>query len=359
MSSTETKSLTDRGGAVREGEALDVAAVENWLRAEGIALDGQAELTQFSGGASNWTYRLKYANRDLILRRPPAGTKAKSAHDMQREYRVQSALKPQYPAVPDMVALCTDESVIGCDFYVMDRIDGIIPRANLPRGLELSQAQVRALCENAIDKLAELHRVDYRVAGLESLGKGDGYVRRQVEGWSARYLKAKTWNVPSFRKVRDWLHANMPDDVATCVIHNDWRFDNLVLDADDPTRIIGVLDWEMATLGDPLMDLGSALAYWVQADDDRFMRALRRQPTHLPGMLTRREVVDRYLENSGLRCDNWTFYEVFGLFRLAVIVQQIYYRYHHRQTRNPAFKRFWLLVHYFHLTINTKLERKN
>lgn len=200
MSSTETKSLTDRGGAVREGEALDVAAVENWLRAEGIALDGQAELTQFSGGASNWTYRLKYANRDLILRRPPAGTKAKSAHDMQREYRVQSALKPQYPAVPDMVALCTDESVIGCDFYVMDRIDGIIPRANLPRGLELSQAQVRALCENAIDKLAELHRVDYRVAGLESLGKGDGYVRRQVEGWSARYLKAKTWNVPSFRR---------------------------------------------------------------------------------------------------------------------------------------------------------------
>ena len=247
-----------------------------------------------------------------------------------------------------MVALCTDESVIGCDFYVMDRIDGIIPRANLPRGLELSQAQVRALCENAIDKLAELHRVDYRVAGLESLGKGDGYVRRQVEGWSARYLKAKTWNVPSFRKVRDWLHANMPDDVANCVIHNDWRFDNLVLDAEDPTRIIGVLDWEMATLGDPLMDLGSALAYWVQADDDRFMRALRRQPTHLPGMLTRREVVDRYLENSGLRCDNWTFYEVFGLFRLAVIVQQIYYRYHHRQTHNPAFKRFWLLVHYFH-----------
>jgi len=348
MSGADAQFLTDRGGAVREGEALDVAAVEGWMREQGVQLHGEAELTQFSGGASNWTYRLKYANRDLILRRPPAGTRAKSAHDMQREYRVQSALKPQYPAVPDMVALCTDESVIGCDFYVMDRIDGIIPRANLPRGLELGEAQVRELCENAIDKLAELHGVDYRAAGLETLGRGEGYVRRQVEGWSARYLKARTWNVPSFRRVRDWLHANMPDDVATCVIHNDWRFDNLVLDAADPTRIIGVLDWEMATLGDPLMDLGSALAYWVQADDDRFMRSLRRQPTHLPGMLTRREVVNRYLENSGLRCDNWTFYEVFGLFRLAVIVQQIYYRYHHRQTRNPAFKRFWLLVHYFH-----------
>jgi aminoglycoside phosphotransferase (APT) family kinase protein len=338
---------TDSDGAMRTGEELDADAVDAWLRAQGITLEGRPEVTQFSGGASNWTYRLRYVDRDLILRRPPAGTKAKSAHDMGREYTVQSALKPHYPAVPSMVALCKDASVIGSDFYVMERINGLIPRADLPRGVQLDATQVRALCIHVIDKLIELHRVDYRAAGLESLGKGAGYARRQVEGWSERYLKAKTWNVPSFRRVREWLHANVPDDVATCVIHNDWRLDNLVLAVDDPTRVVGVLDWEMATLGDPLMDLGSALAYWVQADDGALMRSTRRQPTHLPGMLTRREVVDHYLERSGLKPTNWVFYEVFGLFRLAAIIQQIYYRYHHGQTRNPAFRRFWILVNYF------------
>ncbi len=341
------KVATDRGGAVRSGEELDLAAVEAWLRAQGVELEGTAEVTQFSGGASNWTYRLKYPHRDLILRRPPAGTKAKSAHDMGREYTVQAALKPHYPAVPTMVALCRDAGVIGSDFYVMERIDGLIARANLPRGVKLDPAQTRTLCTNVIDKLIELHRVDYVAAGLESLGKGAGYAKRQVEGWSDRYQKAKTWNVPGFHRVRDWLRANAPDDVKTCVIHNDWRFDNVVLDATDPTRVIGVLDWEMATLGDPLMDLGSALAYWVQSDDGFLMRSTRRQPSHLPGMLTRREVVEYYLQRSGLSTSNWTFYEVFGLFRLAAIIQQIYYRYHHGQTRNPAFKRFWLLVHYF------------
>lgn len=338
---------SDAGGAVRRGEELDLAAIEAWLRAEGFDLDGDAEVTQFSGGASNWTYRLKYANRDLILRRPPAGTKARGAHDMAREFAVQQALKPHYPAVPAMLALCRDAGVIGSDFYVMERIDGLIPRAHLPRGVNLDAAQTRQLCLNVIDKLIELHQVDYRAAGMETLGRGAGYCKRQVEGWGERYLKARTWNVPSFARVRDWLRANTPDDSATCVIHNDWRFDNVILAPDDPTRVIGVLDWEMATLGDPLMDLGSALAYWVQANDGFLMRSTRRQPTHLPGMLTRREVVEYYLQRSGLRPADWRFYEVFGLFRLAVIIQQIYYRYHHRQTRNPAFRRFWLLVHYF------------
>jgi len=183
---------------------------------------------------------------------------------------------------------------------------------------------------------------------LAELGKGAGYCQRQIAGWSDRYEKARTWNVPAFTGVRAWLKANTPQDVATCVIHGDWRLDNVVLDPDDPTRIIGVLDWEMATLGDPLMDLGNALAYWVQADDGVLMRSTRRQPSHLPGMLTRQEVVARYLEKSGRKVDNWAFYEVYGLFRLAVIAQQIYYRYHHKQTRNPAFRHFWLLIHYLH-----------
>lgn len=337
----------DTAGNVRPGEELDIEAVDAWLKGLLPELAGLPIVTQYGGGASNWTYRLEYPHRDLILRRPPAGTKAKSAHDMAREYTVQKALKPHYRAVPNMIGLCSDESVLGAEFYVMERIAGIIPRARLPRELKLDPAQTRQLCLNVIDKLIELHQVDYKAAGLESLGKGSGYCRRQIEGWSDRYQKARTWNVPSYNRVRAWLKANTPDDVATCVIHNDWRFDNVVLAPDDPTRVIGVLDWEMATLGDPLMDLGSALAYWVQADDNGLMRATRRQPTHLPGMLRRREVVDYYLERSGLKVDNWAFYEVYGLFRLAVIAQQIYYRYHHKQTRNPAFKNFWILVNYF------------
>lgn len=338
--------LIDRAGKVRTGEELDARAVTEWLRGQGVQLDGSPEVTQFSGGASNWTYRLKYANRDLILRRPPKGTKAKSAHDMVREYRVQAALKPAYPAVPDMVGLCTDHDVIGDDFYVMDRIAGIIPRRHLPRGLTLSEEQVRRLCTGMLDKLVELHRVDVEAIGLADLGKGQGYTRRQVEGWTDRMQRARTWNVWNFRYVTDWLRERQPADSRICLIHNDWRFDNLVLAQDDPTRVIGVLDWEMATLGDPLMELGSMLAYWVQADDDSIMRSTQRQPTTLKGMLTRREVVDYYLSRTGMQTGDAVFYEVFGLFRLAVIAQQIYYRYHHKQTRNPAFKHYWFLVNY-------------
>ena len=333
-------------GAQRPGEALDAGAVDAWLKGQVPGLEGVPEVTQYSGGASNWTYRLHYPGHDYVLRRPPAGTKAKSAHDMAREFTVQRALKPAFPAVPTMVALCQDPSVIGADFYVMERVPGLIPRARMPEALRLSPAQNRQLCLNVVDTLVELHRVDAKAVGLESLGRGPGYPRRQIEGWSDRYDKAHTWNVPRFGYVRDWLRAHTPEDIATCVIHNDWRLDNVVLSEQDPTRVVGVLDWEMATLGDPLMDLGNALAYWVQADDDFLMRAMRRQPTHLPGMLRREEVVAHYLERTGLEPQNWTFYEVYGLFRLAVIAQQIYYRYHHKQTRNPAFKNFWVLIHY-------------
>ena len=345
--------VLDKGGEVREGEELDAQAVSNWLREQGVDIEGEPTVTQFSGGASNWTYRLQYegegTDQDLILRRPPKGTKAKSAHDMVREYTVQKALKDAYPYVPKMVALCTDESVIGADFYVMERMEGIIPRANLPKGIDLDVEQTRALCTNVIDALVDLHQVDYKEhPDLVNLGRGEGYCERQVTGWDKRYVKAKTPNVPSFGLVRQWLSKHTPADSKTCLIHNDWRFDNVILDAADPTKVIGVLDWEMATLGDPLMDLGSALAYWVEEDDNIIMQQSRRQPTHLEGMMTRDEVVDYYLKQSGLKIDNWTFYEVFGLFRLAGIVQQIYYRYYNKQTTNPVFKNFWLIVHVLH-----------
>ncbi len=330
----------------RPGEELPVAAVDAWLRARVAGLSGTPRVTQYSGGASNWTYRIEYEGHDLVLRRPPAGTKAKSAHDMGREFRAQEALRPHYPYVPEMVAFCDDPAVLGCDFYVMRRIPGVILRRDPPPGVALDPAAARRMCFSVLDRLVELHRIDPAAAGLAGLGKGPGYARRQIDGWSDRWVKARTWNAPRFARVIEWLKARTPEDVATSVIHGDFRLDNVVLDPEDPSRVVGILDWEMATLGDPLMDLGNSLAYWVEAGDDPVARMTRRQPTHLPGMPTRREVVDYYLGRTGLSPANWTFYEVYGLFRLAVIAQQIYLRYHRGESRNPAFRWFWLMGHY-------------
>jgi aminoglycoside phosphotransferase (APT) family kinase protein len=348
VTSPRTSSL-DAARAVRSGEHFDERAVDAWIKERVPDLRGTPNVTQFAGGASNWTYCLSYDNRDVILRRPPAGTKAKSAHDMGREYRVQKALKPIYPVVPEMLAHCTDESVLGADFYVMERLEGIIPRKNMPAGERLSPVDTQKLCHAAIDKLVELHKVDATAAGLDTLGKGPGYARRQIEGWSRRYDKARTWNAPRFSRVKAWLAERTPEDVGACVIHNDFRLDNLVLAPDDLTRVIGVLDWEMATIGDPLMDLGNSLAYWIEAGDNAVMQFARRQPTHLPGMLRRQEVVELYCDRMGLPTDNWAFYEVYGLFRLAAIAQQIYYRYFHGQTENDAFKHYWIMLHYMNL----------
>ncbi len=338
----------DRGGAVRAGEDFDVGAVSTHLRSIGVDVVGEPMVTQFAGGASNWTYRLQYPSRDLILRRPPSGTKAKSAHDVVREAKLQQALKPVFAQVPNIVAVVEDDSVIGVPFYLMDRVAGIIPRRRFPTGVQLDAGAARQLCFNMIDTLVGLHAAP--VDGeLAKLGRGAGYVQRQVDGWDERFEKARTWNVSKWSTVRRWLKNNVPQHERLCVVHNDWRFDNLVLDVYDPTKIIAVLDWELATIGDPWLELGSMLAYWVQADDDPFMKLTQRQPTTLPGMLTRAEVVAYYEQRTGGRIVDWTFYEVFGLFRLATIAQQIYFRFHHGQTNNPAFKNFWILGNVFAL----------
>lgn len=339
------ENITDQGKEVRKGEELDAQKIDAWLKDKLNYLVGSPIITQFTGGASNWTYRIQYDNEDLILRRPPAGTKAKSAHDMGREFRIQKALAGLYP-VPEMLGFCEDESVIGAEFYVMKRINGIIPRANLPKSLELSQDEIRQLCTNIIDQMIDLHQIDIKATGLDALGKGEGYVKRQIDGWSKRYIQARTENVESFETVMQWLQDNLPSKEYISLIHNDFRMDNVILDPENPLNIIGVLDWEMATIGDPLMDLGNSMAYWVQADDDDFLQSVRRQPTHLPGMLARKEIVEYYCEKTGIKVENWAFYEVYGLFRLAVIAQQIYYRYYHGQTSNPMFKDFWKMVNY-------------
>jgi aminoglycoside phosphotransferase (APT) family kinase protein len=337
--------LIDEAGGVRAGEELDGVRVDGFLKSVVSKLEGSPEIHQFSGGASNLTYLVRYSNRELILRRPPFGHKAKSAHDMTREAKFMTALKPVYPYVPTVVALCEDQEILGCDFYVMDRIRGIIPRQDFPPSLHLDPSQTRALCLSVIDKMIELHKVEPSLAGLDSFGKGQGYVKRQVEGWTDRYRKARTDNAASFETVMAWLHEKQPThDIGTCVIHNDFRFDNVVL-SPDSLDVIGVLDWEMATLGDPLADLGNTLAYWVQENDDDVFKKLRRQPTHLPGMLTRQEVIGYYGEKTGTRVDNFQFYAVYGLFRLAVIVQQIYYRFHHGQTKNREFASFVYVTH--------------
>jgi aminoglycoside phosphotransferase (APT) family kinase protein len=265
---------------------------------------------------------------------------------MGREYRIQKALKPFFPYCPEPLAYAEDESIIGCPFYVMERIKGIILRRDLPKGLSFTPHEARTLCEKFIDVYAALHHVDYKKAGLEGYGKPGGYVRRQVEGWSERYRNAQTDDAPEFELVMNWLLAKMPDEGAVVsVIHNDYRFDNVVLDPLNPLEITGVLDWEMATIGDPLMDLGGALAYWVDRVDPPNMQAIRIAPTHLEGMMTRWELVNAYAERMGITIENIDFYYCFGLFRLAVIAQQIYYRFYHGQTKDERFKLMIFAVH--------------
>jgi len=323
---------------VREEDAFDVAKVHTWLSSY-INESSLPDVFQFRSGASNLTYLLKYPDRELVLRRPPVGTKAVSAHDMKREFLIQSRLKPVYDLVPTVIALCEDHSILGSDFYVMDRIQGEIFRRDVPE--TLTKEDISVMAHSLVSGLAQLHSVDASV--LNELNKGPGYVTRQVEGWSQRYRNALTDDVPDGEDVMNWLHSNKPDDVGSCIIHGDWRIDNMVFDLAQK-KLVGVLDWELATVGDPLMDLGSALAYWIDKDDEPMFASLRRQPSHLDGMPTRKEFIAKYLELSGRKCDDFTFYEVFGLFRLTVIIQQIWARYKAGQTTNPAFKGFGMGV---------------
>ena len=337
--------LIDEAGKVRDENAFDPAKILPFLKEHVPGLtEGPLELKQFQGGASNITYQLNVGDKKLILRRPPAGTKPKSGHDMGREFRVMKALAPHFPC-PRVYAYTEDVSLIGAPFYVMEKVEGIILRRDLPKELSYSPAQARQLCLNLIDTLIKLHSLDYQAIGLGDLGHPEGYVARQVSGWCDRFEKAWTDDVPKCTELMAWIKAHTPADAPRPgLIHNDYRFDNAILSPVDRQTIIGVLDWEMCTIGDPLMDLGGVLAYWIQPGDPQHMQAVRMQPSNLPGMLTRDEIVAYYAEKTGRSIPNYDFYYVFGLFRLAVIAQQIYYRWKLGQTKNPRFQAFGMFV---------------
>jgi aminoglycoside phosphotransferase (APT) family kinase protein len=352
--------VTDKSTRVRQGEELNLKTLHVFLESSIPNTSGQITVEQFPSGYSNLTYLIKMGDKDLVLRRPPFGRKAKSAHDMGREYRILKALHPVFPFCPKPLVYSDDESILGCPFYVMERLKGIILRKELPSGLALTPEQMRSLCENLLDIHYRLHSIDYAGIGLEGFGKPEGYVKRQIEGWTERYKNAWTDDAPTFEEIMNWLRDKIPQkSERTALIHNDYKFDNVVLDPVNPLRIIGVLDWEMATIGDPLMDLGSSLAYWVQADDPDYAQIVRTMPTNLPGALTRKELVERYAEKTGLKLDNFDFYYCFGLFRLAVIAQQIYYRFYHGQTKDPRFQMLVFAVNSLEKSAQNVVQHSN
>jgi aminoglycoside phosphotransferase (APT) family kinase protein len=337
--------VVDDASTTRAGEELDVEKLRAYLREHAPTLTGDLEIKQFPKGHSNLTYLLRVGGTDLVLRRPPFGSKVKSAHDMGREHRILSRLAPIYPKAPRPIVYCEDDSVLGAPFYVMERIEGVILRKELPPGMTLSADEKRAMDEALIDGLVELHSLDYAAAGLSDLGKPDGYVERQVQGWTKRYDGSKTDEIPAVPKVAKWLDDHRPVSPPATLIHNDYKYDNVVLDPNQPTKLRGVLDWEMSTLGDPLMDLGTSLSYWIDPADDDMLQTIRWSPTTIPGSLTRRELADRYAEKTGRDVSNILFYYAFGLFKTAVVLQQIYYRYKQGLTKDPRFAPLIMGVH--------------
>ena len=330
---------------VRPGEELPSDRLLAYLQNHLPEIHKTLIIKQYPAGFSNLTYLLKAGDRELVLRRPPIGAKIKTAHDMGREYRILSHLYPVYKKVPRPLLFCDDESILGAPFYVMERVNGIILRAKPPKDIELSPETMRGLSQTFIENLAEIHKFDYEAAGLGDLGTPQGYVKRQVEGWSKRYQNARTDDVPAIEQLSSWLLDHLPpDSERSALIHNDYKYDNLVLSPDNLTEVVAVLDWEMATIGDPLMDFGTSLGYWVEKNDPEEWQRYGFGLTSLPGSFTRNELLDHYVKRSGRTIDNPLFYFAYGLLKIAGIVQQIYFRYQKGITRDPRFAQLGDLV---------------
>lgn len=337
---------------VREGEDFDVAAVERYLRENIDGLPaGSLEVEQFPSGASNLTYLLRIRGEggesawEGVLRRPPFGPVPPKAHDMGRESGLLMRLSESYPLAPAPYFFCEDEAVIGAQFYVMEHRKGVVLDSEFPEGVEPTEELCRGISETAVDTLVELHAVDWEAAGLSELGRPEGFLERQVGGWISRYEKAKTDEYPEVEPLTRWLSENAPESPPATIIHNDFKLNNLVLDPGDLTRVRAVLDWEMATIGDPLFDLAVSLSYWVEPDDPEDLKEVLPTVTDTPGFFTRREFMQRYAEKSGRDLSAMHFYLTFGYFKLAVILQQIYARYVAGQTADERFAGFGKRVH--------------
>src|ERR1700691_5506416 len=327
----------DHPAQIRSGEEINLTTLEPYLRNHFPESTGALEVRQFPAGHSNLTYSLQLGSKELVLRRPPFGSKVKSAHDMGREYRVLSKLHAAYAPAPKVFLYCDDDSVIGAPFYLMEPIHGIILRSKLPAGLDFPAETARQLSESFLDNLVSLHRVDYATAGLADLGKPQGYLERQVRGWIERYYGSKTRDYAEVEKIASWMQEHTPSTSAVSLIHNDYKYDNVILDANDITRIVGVLDWEMCTIGDSLADLGTTLAYWADTTDPEDIQQNGYGPTARPGSFTRSEAAHYYAQKTGCNLSQIGFYLTFARFKLAVIVQQIYFRYHQGITKDERF----------------------
>jgi aminoglycoside phosphotransferase (APT) family kinase protein len=333
------KALEDRTAAVRTGQELNLKSLERYLSGE-LNLSGDLSVEQFPSGYSNLTYLITAGEERFVLRCPPPGTKAKSANDMDREFTVLGALNGYYTYAPKIILQCKDNSVIGTPFYLMEYIQGFIVRTDYPDVLATNSRFVAAQCRQFVAAMAELHAIDYHQAGLAGLGNPEGYTARQISGWFKRFTAALTSGTSSFQVIIEWLDRNLPRNCEQySLIHNDYKMDNIIWDIGQPEAIIGVLDWEMTTLGDPLMDLGATLGYWIEATDPEDMQAIRNMPSNIPGALTRKELIASYAAASGrgISTDSFNFYYVYGLFRRAAICQQIYYRFRLGQTSDQRF----------------------
>jgi aminoglycoside phosphotransferase (APT) family kinase protein len=319
--------------AIRAGESLATDALAEFLKGKLDGAERGIELEQFPNGHSNLTYLLRTLAGEYVLRRPPLGPVAPKAHDMVREYHVLAAVHPHFPQAPRVHVLCEDPAVLGAPFFIMERRRGVVLRDEIP-----PDADPRAVSDAFLDTLVRLHAID--VAAFGHLGKPEGYVERQVRGWADRWERAKTGDVPELDAVVRWLAANLPAALAPSLIHNDYKLDNIMLSAETPARVEAVLDWEMATLGDPLADLGLTLCYWVWATSDDVRAAGIPALTAAPGWFTRDELVEEYGRRTGRDMGRIGYYEVLGVFKLAVIIQQIYARFHRGQTSDERFRNF-------------------
>jgi aminoglycoside phosphotransferase (APT) family kinase protein len=323
---------------IRQGEELNVENLAEYLQNK--LGDGNIEISQFPSGNSNLTYCVRIGETEYVLRRPPFGNQVKSAHDMSREFNVLEKLSKVYPPAPKPLIYCDDENVIGSEFYLMERRNGLIIRGKSPKNLEDSPELQRKICESFIENLVKLHSLDYKEIGLENLGKPEGYALRQVEGWTKRYFNAKTDEHVELEKAIEWLNSNVPESHSATLVHNDYKFDNIMLNPNNLTEVVAVLDWEMTTIGEPLMDLGTTLGYWMSKNVGEQMLSMPFNPRVLMENISRHELVEIYAEKSGRDVSEMLFYYVFGTFKIAVIAQQIYFRYAKGFTKDKRFAAF-------------------